>query len=88
MKRTPRVLLVNKFYYPRGGDCICMINLEALLRRLGFEVAVYAMTYSQNLHSEMSGYFAPEISFSGGLKNQVKAARRLFGAGPLHLPAQ
>ena len=83
MKRTPRVLLVNKFYYPRGGDCICMINLEALLRRLGFEVAVYAMTYSQNLHSEMSGYFAPEISFSGGLKNQVKAARRLFGMGDI-----
>ena len=38
MKRMPRILLVNKFYYPRGGDCICMINLEALLRRLGYEV--------------------------------------------------
>ena len=36
MKRMPRILLVNKFYYPRGGDCICMINLEALLRRLGY----------------------------------------------------
>ena len=43
MKRMPRILLVNKFYYPRGGDCICMINLEALLRRLGYEVAVYSM---------------------------------------------
>ena len=55
MKRMPRILLVNKFYYPRGGDCICMINLEALLRRLGYEVAVYSMVYSQNLPSEMSG---------------------------------
>ena len=54
MKRMPRILLVNKFYYPRGGDCICMINLEALLRRLGYEVAVYSMVYSQNLPSEMS----------------------------------
>ena len=49
MKRMPRILLVNKFYYPRGGDCICMINLEALLRRLGYEVAVYSMVYSQNV---------------------------------------
>lgn len=57
MKRMPRILLVNKFYYPRGGDCICMINLEALLRRLGYEVAVYSMVYSQNLPSEMVGLF-------------------------------
>ena len=45
MKRMPRILLVNKFYYPRGGDCICMINLEALLRRLGYEVAVYSILH-------------------------------------------
>lgn len=45
MKQKLRILLVNKFYYPRGGDCISMINLEALLRRMGYEVAVYAMAY-------------------------------------------
>ena len=26
-----RILLANKFYYARGGDCICTINLEELL---------------------------------------------------------
>lgn len=83
MKRMPRILLVNKFYYPRGGDCICMINLEALLRRLGYEVAVYSMVYSQNLPSEMSGYFASEISFSDGLKNKTRAACRIFGLGDI-----
>lgn len=83
MKRMPRILLVNKFYYPRGGDCICMINLEALLRRLGYEVAVYSMVYSQNLPSEMSGYFASEVSFSDGLKNKTRAACRIFGLGDI-----
>ena len=81
MKRAPRVLLVNKFYYPRGGDCICMINLEALLRRLGCEVAVYSMVYPQNLPSTTSHYFASEIAFSGGMKNKFRAACRLFGLG-------
>ena len=38
-----------------------MINLEALLRRLGYEVAVYSMVYSQNLPSEMSGYFPMDL---------------------------
>lgn len=68
MKRMPRILLVNKFYYPRGGDCICMINLEALLRRLGYEVAVYSMVYSQNLPSEMSGYLHRKFHFPMDLK--------------------
>lgn len=81
MKQTLRVLLVNKFYYPRGGDCICMINLEALLRRLGYEVAVYSMNYPRNLPCETSRYFASEVSFAGGLVDKVKAANRLFGEG-------
>ena len=31
-----RVLLVNKFYYPRGGDCVVVLNTEAMLRENGF----------------------------------------------------
>ena len=34
---SKRVLLVNKFYYPRGGDCIVVLNTEALLRDNGVE---------------------------------------------------
>lgn len=83
MKQPLRILLVNKFYYPRGGDCISMINLEALLRRLGYEVAVYAMKYPQNLPCETSRYFASEVSFSGDFVDKVKAANRLFGAGDI-----
>lgn len=81
MKHPLRILLVNKFYYPRGGDCICMINLEKLLRRLGYEVAIYSMAYPQNLPCETARYFAPEVSFTGGPAAQVKAAYRLLGEG-------
>lgn len=83
MKQALRILLVNKFYYPRGGDCICMINLEALLRRLGYEVAVYSMNYSQNLPCDTSRYFASEVSFSGGVMAKWKAANRVFGEGDI-----
>lgn len=27
-----RVLIANKFYYPRGGDCVVAMNLERLLK--------------------------------------------------------
>ena len=40
-----KILLANKFYYRRGGDCIYMLNLEKLLKAHGQEVAVFAMDY-------------------------------------------
>ncbi len=27
-----RVLIANKFYYPRGGDCVVAMNLERMLK--------------------------------------------------------
>lgn len=37
-----KILLANKFYYRRGGDCIYMLNLEQMLKAKGHEVVVYA----------------------------------------------
>ncbi len=79
----PRILLVNKFYYPRGGDCVCMINLEGLLRRMGYEVAVYAMDYPRNIPSDTSSYFASEVSFAGGVRDKLRAMARIFGQGDI-----
>ena len=46
-----KILLVNKFYYPRGGDCIVMMNTERLLLDAGYDVAVYAMQYPGTMDS-------------------------------------
>ena len=40
-----RVIVVNKFYYNRGGDCIASIALEDLLRSKGHEVAFFSMQH-------------------------------------------
>ena len=37
-----RILLSNKFYYRRGGDCIYTINLEKMLKEMGHEVIIMA----------------------------------------------
>ena len=52
-----RILLANKFYYRRGGDCIYMLNLEQLLKAHGHEVAVFAMDYPENVESPWQKYF-------------------------------
>lgn len=81
MSEKERVLLVNKFYYPRGGDCIQMMNVEHLLKMRGHEVAVFSMQYPQNNHSEYTDYFPTEVEFSGGIKSKISAAARVLGYG-------
>lgn len=57
-----KILLVNKFYYRRGGDCIYMLNLEQLLKAHGHEVAVFAMDYPENLDTPWRKYFPKNMS--------------------------
>jgi hypothetical protein len=57
-----KILLANKFYYRRGGDCIYMLNLEQLLKAHGHEVAVYSMQYPDNLASEWETYWPTNMA--------------------------
>ena len=68
-----KVLLANKFYYRRGGDCIYMLNLEKLLKAHGHEVAVFAMEYPENLDTPWKKYFPKNMS-------KLMAFTRPFGA--------
>ncbi len=68
-----RILLSNKFYYRRGGDCIYMLSLEQLLRARGHEVAVFAMDYPENLETPWRRYFPQNMS-------KLMALTRPFGS--------
>lgn len=67
-----KILLANKFYYRRGGDCIYTMNLERMLRDHGHNVAVFAMQYSENERSEWTDYWPSDMS-------RLKAFTRPFG---------
>ena len=68
-----KILLSNKFYYRRGGDCIYMLSLEQLLKSYGHEVAVFAMDYPENQDSTWSKYFPQNMS-------KLMAFTRPFGS--------
>lgn len=57
-----KILLANKFYYRRGGDCVYVLNLEQLLKKHGHEVAVFAMDYPENVDTEWKRYFPQNMS--------------------------
>ena len=76
-----KILLSNKYYYYRGGDCTYTIELEELLKEKGHEVAVFSMQHSSNLSSEYSGYFPSEIDFNEiRLNNFIASIIRPFGS--------
>lgn len=68
-----KILLCNKFYYRRGGDCIYMLNLEQLLKSHGHEVAIFAMDYPENYDTEWKRFFPSNM-------NKFMAFTRPFGS--------
>jgi glycosyltransferase involved in cell wall biosynthesis len=76
-----KILLANKFYYPRGGDCIYTIGLEKLLTAKGHYVAVFSMHHPSNLPSGYSEYFPSHIDFNKrSIRSLISLLVRPFGA--------
>lgn len=68
-----KILLCNKFYYRRGGDCIVTMNLEQLLKSKGHELAIYSMDYPENVDSPWKKYWPSNMC-------KTEAFTRPFGA--------
>lgn len=76
-----RVLLVNKFFYPRGGDCIVTMGLHTLLQANGMETEVFAMRYPVNEPLPEQDGWATEVDFAGSMGDKLRAVRRVMGGG-------
>lgn len=75
-----KILLANKFFYPRGGDCIHTIQLKQLLEEHGHKVAVFSMQYPDNIENKYASYWPSEVNFGSKAPQKLLAAiRRPFG---------
>jgi glycosyltransferase involved in cell wall biosynthesis len=57
-----KVLLINKFYYLRGGTERYCFDVSRLLRQEGHTVIPFSMAHGRNVDSEYAPYFVDEIS--------------------------
>jgi glycosyltransferase involved in cell wall biosynthesis len=81
-----RVLLSNKYYYPRGGSDIYMIELERILKEHGHEVAVFSMQHHRNMKSEFFKYFPGEVDLNNKeLSNLIPSLLRPFGSAEVRM---
>lgn len=69
-----KVLLINNFYYNRGGDCTYMFSLKKLLESQGHKTVVFSMNHPNNFDSEYSKYFVSYINYEEQVKNKSVSA--------------
>lgn len=82
-----KVLIVNKFFYPRGGDCVVAMATRRMLVEKGHEVRVFAMSYPDNEPlADVAGY-ASRIDFGGSVSDKLRATMRLLGKGDIEKSA-
>jgi glycosyltransferase involved in cell wall biosynthesis len=75
-----KVLLVNKFFYPRGGSESALFLTARVLEEHGHEVAVFSMAHPENIRSPFERYFLSGVDFDGSRSaaQKLKAAGRLL----------
>ncbi|MBI5370078.1 glycosyltransferase family 4 protein [Candidatus Uhrbacteria bacterium] len=57
-----RIILANKFYYPRGGAETYLLSLSYWLSAHGHEVIPFAMQHPENLQTPFAKYFVSQIN--------------------------
>lgn len=75
-----KVLLVNKFLYPKGGDAISTLSTGKLLADRGHHVAFWGMKHPQNPPYPHEDLFVDHVDLvhGGGARQQFRSAMNLL----------
>lgn len=71
-----KILLINKFLYPKGGDAISTLNTGKILSENGHEVIFWGMDHPNNPPYQFSEYFISNVDYdeANGDSSKVLAA--------------
>lgn len=73
-----RILLVNKFLYPKGGSETYVIKLGAYLESRGHEVQYFGMADERNTLGNRIGAYAAPMDFHAGVRKNLTAPMRII----------
>jgi glycosyltransferase involved in cell wall biosynthesis len=74
-----KVLLVNKFFYKKGGAETVFFDTAKLLQDKGHEVSFFSMHDRNNVKSAYEKYFISNVDYeSYSLKNSIKSSGRIL----------
>ncbi|MBN2773202.1 MAG: glycosyltransferase [Prolixibacteraceae bacterium] len=69
-----KILIANKFFYPKGGDCVHTIALKQLLEEKGHEVAVFSMQHPENIVNEYNRFWPSQVGYNKTENSNLKKA--------------
>ena len=73
-----KILLVNKFLYPKGGSETYVLKLGAILRSRGHEVQYFGLDNEKNTVGNRAGAYVADMDFSAGMLKNLHAPLRII----------
>jgi len=75
-----KVLLINKFFFPKGGSETAFFNTARILKENGHKVIFFSMKHPHNISSPYAKYFTEYIDYTNRLSfpEKIKGAVKLI----------
>lgn len=73
-----KILLVNKFLYPKGGSETYIFKLGDVLKKHGHIVEYFGLENEKNIVTNSADSYVSHIDFSEGIKKNLKAPFRII----------
>ncbi|MGE1111797.1 hypothetical protein CN978_11235 [Priestia megaterium] len=74
-----KILLINKYYYIKGGSETYFFGLKQMLEKNGHEVAVFSMKDEKNFNTPYNKYFVENINYENDkMIEKIKNAGKLI----------
>ncbi len=75
-----KILLINKFLFPKGGDALSTLQTGKLLSRNGHQVFFWGMKNARNLEFHYSKYFVENIDYGKklSLREKIKTSLKIL----------
>ncbi len=73
-----KVLLINKFLYPKGGSETYVFKLGELLKKNGHEVEYFGLENEKNIVGNSAEAYVSHLDFGEGIKKNLKAPFRII----------
>lgn len=77
-----KILLVNKFLYPKGGAETYILKLGSILRSRGHEVQYFGLDNPKNTVGNNANAYVADMDFSASIKKNLHAPLRIIYNGP------
>lgn len=73
-----KILMIDKYYYRKGGSQTYLLELKQKLEEEGHEIIMFSMTSEENLPCEYSSHFVDHVDYTLGGLQKIKNSLKLI----------